>query len=544
MSTLRDNWRVVLLVVLLLTSAIALFVPGVPPGTSADGPTDESGPAASESEPLTNLNYGIQLSGGTRLRAPIVGITAENVNVTQADSSQLEQTVADELDLDTIDVRVRPITSERSAGAVEVVTKDVTHQELRTALENNGYQPTTVRDGVTPETRQEMVEAVDEKLRTSALSGASVQIVNVPGGQHFVSITAPDRDREELVDLLNERGTVKIYAVYPGGENGTFVREEVLKRSQMSDISAADREGVGWAVYITVSSDAADGFAQRMVDAGFGDGAPCGNYNHSDIQQTTASGSADPALANDEPGCLVHTLNGEVVTARGVTPGLGESFASGEFANDPVYVMQTGSSDNPAETASEIELNLRAGQLPAPLDLSEDSGSSLDPALAEQFKQNSLLTGLLAVLAVSLVVYVRYKRVEVVVPMVVTALSEVFILLGFVAFVQYPLNLSHLAGFIAVIGTGVDDLIIIADEILQQGEVETGRVFQSRFRKAFWVIGAAAATTIMAMSPLMVLPLGDLSGFAIITIVGVLIGVLVTRPAYGDILRHLVLDED
>ncbi len=90
----------------------------------------------------------------------------------------------------------------------------------------------------------------------------------------------------------------------------------------------------------------------------------------------------------------------------------------------------------------------------------------------------------------------------------------------------------------------MDDLIIIGDEILQQGEVRTGRVFESRFRKAFWVIGAAAATTIIAMSPLVVLPLGDLSGFAIITIVGVLLGVLVTRPAYGDILRNLVLDED
>jgi preprotein translocase subunit SecD len=105
------------------------------------------------------------------------------------------------------------------------------------------------------------------------------------------------------------------------------------------------------------------------------------------------------------------------------------------------------------------------------------------------------------------------------------------------------MNLSHIAGFIAVIGTGVDDLIIIADEILQQEGVATGRVFQNRFRKAFWVIGAAAATTIVAMSPLMVLSLGDLSGFAIVTIVGVLIGVLVTRPAYGDILRNLILRE-
>jgi preprotein translocase subunit SecD len=84
----------------------------------------------------------------------------------------------------------------------------------------------------------------------------------------------------------------------------------------------------------------------------------------------------------------------------------------------------------------------------------------------------------------------------------------------------------------------------MADEILQRKQdVETGRVFQSRFRKAFWIIGMAAATTIVAMSPLAVLSLGDLQGFAIITIVGVLIGVAVTRPAYGDVLRKLMLDD-
>jgi len=41
-----------------------------------------------------------------------------------------------------------------------------------------------------------------------------------------------------------------------------------------------------------------------------------------------------------------------------------------------------------------------------------------------------------------------------------------------------------------------------------------------------------------------VLSLGDLRGFAIVTIVGVLIGVLITRPAYGDILRILVLGDE
>jgi preprotein translocase subunit SecD len=75
---------------------------------------------------------------------------------------------------------------------------------------------------------------------------------------------------------------------------------------------------------------------------------------------------------------------------------------------------------------------------------------------------------------------------------------------------------------------------------MSEGEVNSQTVFNSRFRQAFWVIGAAAATTIIAMSPLMVLGLGDLSGFAIFTILGVLVGVLITRPAYGDILRRLL----
>ncbi len=178
-----------------------------------------------------------------------------------------------------------------------------------------------------------------------------------------------------------------------------------------------------------------------------------------------------------------------------------------------------------------------------PLDTQAGSTTYLQPSLASQFKFDSLLAGIAAVLAVSGVVFLRYGKPEVALPMILTALSEVFILLGFAAAVSLPLDLSHIAGFIAVIGTGVDDLIIIADEVMSEGAVSSSRVFQSRFRKAFWVIGAAAATTIIAMSPLAVLGLGDLQGFAIITILGVLIGVLVTRPAYGDILRYLLTDK-
>ncbi|MFC7076724.1 preprotein translocase subunit SecD [Haloarcula halophila] len=516
MSSLKENWRIALLVVLLIGAALALFVPGVPAGDTGNATSDAP----------TNLQYGIQLSGGTRIRAPVVGQTAEGVAVDPNDSAQLSQNVANRLGIDPIDVDVRAPDQQRDTGAVEVFTNNVTREEFRAALEAEGYQPDTIRDGVTRETRQQMVTSVQDKIQTSALSGGSVQTVSAPGGGQFISITAPGRDREDLVRILEERGIVRMYAVHQA-DNGTYVREQVLSQDEFAGVASENSQTEGPIARVTVEETAAERFSQQMVDAGFDQRRSCTNYNHSDIQQTQGS-------------CLVATLNGEPFYARGVAPGLAQSFRENTFKNDPVFVLPAESMD----MAREIELNLKAGRLPAPLDFENSQSISLDPALAQQFQQNSLITGLLAVLAVSLVVYARYGRKEVAAPMVVTALSEVFLLLGFVAFVQYPLNLSHLAGFIAVIGTGVDDLIIIADEILQQGNIETGRVFQSRFRKAFWVIGAAAATTIVAMSPLMVLSLGDLSGFAIITIVGVLLGVLVTRPAYGDILRSFVLDED
>jgi preprotein translocase subunit SecD len=513
MIDLRDNWRLVLLVVLIVLASVALFVPGAPPGSASEGEVTEASAA-------TNLQYGIQLSGGTRVRAPPVGITAEEVSVPHDGETALEQAMADRLGVDPIDLRAA-----NESKTVEVFARNVTDEDLRTALEAEGLDPDEIRDGVTSQTMTEMVERVQEKLTESALSGGSVQQITL-GGRQVISITAPDRDRSELVDILEERGVVRIYGVTQAG-NGTYQRVQVLNQDEFARIGSATTNQDGEpGVQVTIEDVAAEDFSTQMVELGFGSGSVC---------------RVDPAdhdtIDTIEGQCMVTTLNGNPVFVGGVEESLGEDFRSGDFARSPTFTMTTTS----MEEARDLELSLKAGRLPAPLDFEQADSLSLSPALADRFKSNSLIVGLLAVIAVSLVIYWRYRRPEVAAPMVVTAMSEVYLLLGFVAFVQYPLNLSHIAGFIAVIGTGVDDLVIIADEILQQGEVATGRVFQSRFRKAFWVIGAAAATTIVAMSPLTVLSLGDLSGFAIITIVGVLIGVFITRPAYGDILRNLVL---
>jgi len=526
---IKKHWRVWLLTVFLLVSTVAVFAPFGGSGGIL-GPGDDVD-AASGSQ-YTNLQFGLELSGGTQVRAPFVGMTVTGLEIGPDDERAIESALQDDLELGASEVR-----ADAEAGTVEVfddsVVGNTTKAEFADALSAAGY-PTEEDDvgmGVTSDTRDNSEDVLNERLRERGLGGGSATQVSAPG-QRFMVVEVPGANRTEVIDLIGDRGQVEIVALYPG-ENGTYETESLLDQEDLADIGGAQQNQGETYVPIRLSDEAGKRFGEAMRANGFDQqgGTRCTYDLNASLEANTA----------DDPGrCLLTVLDGETVFAAGIAPSLSSSFASGAFDEDPSYRTTTTSFDD----ARELEINMRAGALRTNLDI-DNRGTTffLLPSLAEQFKPLSLVTGAAAVLAVSLMIFLRYRRVEVAAPMLLTAAAEVYILLGFAAAVSLPLGLSHIAGFIAVIGTGVDDLVIIADEIMQQGDVNTSRVFESRFRKAFWVIGAAAATTIVAMSPLAVLSLGDLQGFAIVTIVGVLIGVLITRPAYGDILRIFVLGD-
>jgi len=140
---------------------------------------------------------------------------------------------------------------------------------------------------------------------------------------------------------------------------------------------------------------------------------------------------------------------------------------------------------------------------------------------------------------VGVVVYYRYREPSIVIPMLAINLSEIIILLGIARFIQ-QLDLASIAGLIAVIGTGIDQLVIITDEVLHEGRVPSPNLYMKRYGRAFGIIAIAAATVIIAMLPLALMDLSTLRGFAIITILGTMIGILVTRPAYGKVIMEIL----
>jgi preprotein translocase subunit SecD len=86
------------------------------------------------------------------------------------------------------------------------------------------------------------------------------------------------------------------------------------------------------------------------------------------------------------------------------------------------------------------------------------------------------------------------------------------------------------------VGTGVDNQIVIIDEILLEKE----RSIRYRIKSAFFIVIGSWMTLVAAMLPLFIVGMAALKGFAVTTIIGATAGVFITRPAYAKILEYLM----
>lgn len=206
-----------------------------------------------------------------------------------------------------------------------------------------------------------------------------------------------------------------------------------------------------------------------------------------------------------------------------------------------IYSAQiTGGANNKSAAENEVKMNqiwLTSGNLPEKAHV--ESKSTVPASLGAQFLRYSLLTGIIGVLSVSLVIFLRYRKFFIVLPVIITGFSEIVILLGVASIINWEIDLPAIAGIIAAVGTGVDNQIVITDETLaSRGQAKRASSITERIRRAFFIIFTSAATIIAVMLPLMTFVAGMLKGFALTTMLGVIIGIFITRPAYAKIIEE------
>ncbi len=190
------------------------------------------------------------------------------------------------------------------------------------------------------------------------------------------------------------------------------------------------------------------------------------------------------------------------------------------------------------ENMKELQTVLITGSLPVKLNIIQSD--AISPVLGEEFIKNALFVGILALLSVVVVISIRYRKLVIAVPTIIAMFSEVIIIMGFAALIGWRLDLAAIAGIIIAVGTGVDDQIVIVDETLSQRLRARVLTWKEKLKRAFFIIMTSYFTTVVAMLPLWFSGAGLLKGFALTTIVGVTIGVFVTRPAFASILEILL----
>jgi preprotein translocase subunit SecD len=376
-----------------------------------------------------------------------------------------------------------------------------------------------------------IVANIKERLNVFGLSDIIVRTATDLSGAEYIIVEIAGANKEEVRNLLAQQGKFEAKVgnetVFRGGDNDiTYVCRSPTCSGLDTRRGGCGQTSDGWACRfhfsIMLRPDAArrqaaitDQLAVRVDQGGSYLSQPLDLYLDDQLVDTLQ-------IAAD--------LKGKAVTEIEIT-GSG----TGRTYQEAVESMQAN--------MKKLQTVMITGSLPVQLDIVKTD--AISPVLGKAFLQNAILVGVLAILTVCLVVYIRYRNLRISLPMIATMISEVILILGFAAVSGWNLDLAAIAAIIVSIGTGVDDQIVIADETFYTGKrAAVALSWKERLGRAFFIIIAAYIATLAAMVPLWFAGAGMLRGFAIVTIMGVSFGVLLARPAYAAVLQILLEEKD
>ncbi len=205
------------------------------------------------------------------------------------------------------------------------------------------------------------------------------------------------------------------------------------------------------------------------------------------------------------------------------------------------YYAITGSvqTTDPVAKANEIsdrtkymESILKGGSLPVSITLG--SRTTLPASLGEEFLNLSLIGIAAALIIISIFIGLRYRHLTAIVAIVAISMAELAILLSILG--SFTIDLAAMAGIIAAIGVGVDAQIVITDELLKKDQ----HTVKEKTDHAFSIIRTNVIVASLSMLPLLFSGLVEIIGFAISTILGSLLGYLLSRPAYAVIVEKIL----
>jgi len=170
------------------------------------------------------------------------------------------------------------------------------------------------------------------------------------------------------------------------------------------------------------------------------------------------------------------------------------------------------------EEAQDLALNLRAGSLPAGIEVLEER--TVGPSLGADSIRDGTYSGLAGVIAVVFVMLVYYKRSGI--NATLALILNAVILVAALSYLDATLTLPGIAGVVLTIGMAVDSNVLIFERIreeLRAGKAVIAAV-DAGFKKAFLTIIDTHVTTIVSCAFLFLFGSGPVKGFAVTLMIG------------------------
>jgi len=459
------------------------------------------------------------------------GMRITEINTMRVDSPQAFAGVVDTLqpgsvvnvvaDKKPYSVYLKNITEATPMG-LEVRTPPATN--LRLGLDLQGGTRVIVKpvssSNVSSKNVTDSTKAIlSARMNTYGLSDVTIRNVQDYSGNWLLQVEMAGAGSDRILEVVKHVGKFDV----------RILNETVFSGDEIATVGAlsAKREG-GYGVPFTVKTKA----AQRLADS----------YRHAvELNESSCYVESDCSTGYAcTPERLCHPriemiLDGRVEFSAPADISLHKNWIAG--VPEQEMIVSVG---NPEES-KRIEAVMRSGTLPEGVErLDIISKDFVDPTLGRDFIQTAIFAGIMSLLVVAVVLFIRYRSLKISGAISFTAFAEVVILLGAAALLGQDLDLPSIAGIIVTIGTSVDQQIIITDELLHGRKIQlSGR---EQLKRAFSLVFATAGTMMATMFPLMVMGMGLVKGFAIMTFLGVLFGITITRPAYARVANYLFRD--
>ncbi len=403
----------------------------------------------------------------------------------------------------------------------EITIAEIPKTKIKTGLDLSGGARALIKaenKSLSESELNDLILITSNRLNEFGIADVVVRPITDLSGSRFMLIEVAGATPSDLKELISEQGKFEAkignQTAFEGGEKDiTYVartgeQSGIYSCSQLQDGTHACSFRFG----ISLSSNAAK--------------------KHSEITCELGLNPENPQYLSEK---LDLYLDDNLVDSLFI----GKDLKCSETTQIQISGSGTGTTrqeayDNALKEMKHLQTVLITGSLPFKLEIVKID--TVSPNLGKEFLKNITLLGLIAFIMVSLVIFIRYRKIKITLAVILTMFSEIFITLGIAALIKWNLDAPSIAGIIAGIGTGVNDQIVIIDEATSNKH----NSLKERIKSALFVIIGAFFTIIAAMLPLFWAGAGLLKGFALTTIIGVSVGILITRPAFSEIIKLIV----